>query len=40
MVSEAAIRPIRDHELSAVLRLWREADVTPPIIVLRIQSKH
>jgi ribosomal protein S18 acetylase RimI-like enzyme len=30
MPSEIAIRPVRDDELSAVLRLWQDAGVTPP----------
>jgi ribosomal protein S18 acetylase RimI-like enzyme len=29
MSVEAVIRPVRDDELSAVIRLWQEADVTP-----------
>jgi len=27
---DVAIRPVREHELGAVLRLWDAADVTPP----------
>src|SRR6266436_1265432 len=30
MSSETVIRPARDDDLSAVLGLWQEADVTPP----------
>jgi ribosomal protein S18 acetylase RimI-like enzyme len=32
MSSETIIRPARDNELSAVLRLWQEAEVTPPSV--------
>ena len=30
MPSEIVIRPVREDELAAVLRLWRAAGVTPP----------
>ncbi len=32
MASEIIIRPVRAHELSAVLRLWQDAGVTPPSV--------
>jgi ribosomal protein S18 acetylase RimI-like enzyme len=32
MPTEIAIRPVRDDELAAVLRLWHAAGVTPPNI--------
>ncbi len=32
MPSEIVIRPVRDDELAAVLRLWHAAGVTPPSI--------
>jgi ribosomal protein S18 acetylase RimI-like enzyme len=30
MSAEVTIRPVRESELPAVLRLWNEAEVTPP----------
>src|ERR1700730_4944498 len=38
MLLEAIIRPIREDELSAVLRLWTEADVTPPSVTDSIEG--
>src|SRR6266851_1104285 len=38
MSSEAIIRPARADELSAVLRLWQEADVTPPSVTDSIEG--
>jgi ribosomal protein S18 acetylase RimI-like enzyme len=32
------IRPVRDDDLSAVLRLWQEADVTPPGVTDSIEG--
>jgi hypothetical protein len=37
MSSEAVIRPARADELAAVLWLWQESGVTPPVLL--IQSK-
>ena len=36
--SETDIRPARDDELSAVLRLWQEAAVTPPSVTDSIEG--
>jgi ribosomal protein S18 acetylase RimI-like enzyme len=38
MSSETVIRPARVDELSAVLRLWQEADVTPPSITDSVEG--
>lgn len=38
MSSEIAIRPARNDELSAVLRLWQEAEVTPPSVTDSIEG--
>jgi ribosomal protein S18 acetylase RimI-like enzyme len=38
MPPETVIRPARDDELSAVLRLWQEADVTPPSVTDSIEG--
>jgi hypothetical protein len=38
MSSETIIRPARTDELAAVLRLWREADVTPPSVTDSIEG--
>jgi ribosomal protein S18 acetylase RimI-like enzyme len=38
MSSETVIRPARDDDLSAVLRLWQEADVTPPSVTDSIEG--
>ena len=38
MSSETIIRPARDNELSAVLRLWQEAEVTPPSVTDSIEG--
>jgi ribosomal protein S18 acetylase RimI-like enzyme len=38
MAPEAVIRPARDGELSAVLRLWREVGVTPPSVTDSIEG--
>lgn len=35
---EAVVRPARDNELSAVLRLWQEANVTPPSVTDSIEG--
>jgi ribosomal protein S18 acetylase RimI-like enzyme len=32
MSSDIAVRRVRENELAAVLRLWEEADVTPPSV--------
>jgi hypothetical protein len=33
-----AIRPVREDELGAVLRLWEAADVTPPSVTDSIKG--
>jgi ribosomal protein S18 acetylase RimI-like enzyme len=38
MSSETVIRPARADELSAVLRLWQEAGVTPPSVTDSIEG--
>jgi hypothetical protein len=38
MSSETLIRPARDDELLGVLRLWQEADVTPPSVTDSIEG--
>src|SRR5258708_19023032 len=38
MSSEIIIRPARADELSAVLRLWQEAGVTPPSVTDSIEG--
>ena len=38
MSSDIAIRPVRGNELAAVLRLWEEADVTPPSVTDSIEG--
>jgi ribosomal protein S18 acetylase RimI-like enzyme len=38
MSSETVVRPARVDELSAVLRLWQESDVTPPSITDSIEG--
>src|SRR6266436_2136446 len=38
MSPETVIRPARDNELSGVLRLWQEADVTPPSVTDSIEG--
>jgi ribosomal protein S18 acetylase RimI-like enzyme len=38
MSSDIAIRPVRENELAAVLRLWEEADVTPPSVTDSIEG--
>lgn len=38
MSSDIAVRPIRESELSAILRLWHEADVTPPSVTDSIEG--
>ena len=38
MPPETLIRPAREDELSAVLRLWQEADVTPPSVTDSIEG--
>jgi ribosomal protein S18 acetylase RimI-like enzyme len=38
MPSETIIRPARTDELAAVLRLWHEADVTPPSVTDSIEG--
>ena len=38
MSSETLVRPARVNDLSAVLRLWRESDVTPPSITDSIEG--
>src|SRR5713101_7511732 len=38
MSSEMIIRPARADELSAVLRLWQEAGVTPPSVTDSIEG--
>jgi ribosomal protein S18 acetylase RimI-like enzyme len=32
MPGEVVIRPVRDNELAAALRMWEEAGVTPPSV--------
>jgi ribosomal protein S18 acetylase RimI-like enzyme len=38
MLIGIAIRPVRENELLAVLRLWREADVTPPSVTDSVEG--
>ena len=38
MSPDTLIRPARKDELSAVLRLWQEADVTPPTVTDSIEG--
>jgi ribosomal protein S18 acetylase RimI-like enzyme len=38
MSSDIAIRPVRENELAAVLRLWEEADVTPASVTDSIEG--
>ena len=38
MSSETVIRPARDDELLSVLRLWQEAEVTPPSVTDSIEG--
>jgi len=38
MLSETMIRTARDNELSAVLRLWQEAEVTPASVTDSIEG--
>jgi len=38
MSSETLVRPARVNDLSAVLRLWQESDVTPPSVTDSIES--
>jgi ribosomal protein S18 acetylase RimI-like enzyme len=38
MSSETLVRPARVDDLSAVLRLWQESDVTPPTITDSIEG--
>jgi ribosomal protein S18 acetylase RimI-like enzyme len=38
MSPETLIRPVREDELSAVLRLWQEAGVTPPSVTDSIEG--
>ena len=38
MSSDMAIRPVRENELGAVLRLWEEAGVTPPSVTDSIEG--
>jgi hypothetical protein len=35
---DIAIRPVRENELGAVLRLWGAADVTPPSVTDSIEG--
>jgi ribosomal protein S18 acetylase RimI-like enzyme len=35
---ETIIRPANDNDLSAVLRLWQEADVTPPSVTDSVEG--
>ena len=38
MSSDMAIRPVRENELGAVLRLWEEAGVPPPSVTDSIEG--
>jgi ribosomal protein S18 acetylase RimI-like enzyme len=38
MSSDIAIRPVRENELAAVLRLWDAVDVTPPSVTDSIEG--
>ena len=38
MSSDIAVRPVRESELATILRLWHEADVTPPSVTDSIEG--